>query len=142
MTPTLALGLFLAASGTPAIAPADTIVTIGASSSTLAFEPAELALKQGTRVKVRFVNQGTLPHNLVFVRHEEDIDQLADAAAKEGESFLPLSLKDKMLAWTALASPGQTVEVEFVVPPPGVYPFVCLMLGHTNSMMGMLRSLK
>ena len=121
---------------------ADTIVTIGASSSTLAFEPAELALKQGTRVRVRFVNQGTLPHNLVFVRDEEDIDALAEAAAKAGGSFLPLTLKEKMLAWTALASPGQTVEVEFTVPPPGVYPFVCLMLGHTNSMMGMLRSLK
>jgi plastocyanin len=122
--------------------PPDTTITIRASSSTLAFEPSELAVKQGTRVRIRFVNAGTLPHNFVLVRREEDIDTLATIAAKIEGSFIPLELKDRMIAWTPLATPGQTVEVEFVVPPPGVYPYVCLMTGHNNSMMGTLRSLR
>jgi len=122
--------------------PPDTTITIRASSSTLAFEPSELAVKQGTRLRIRFVNAGTLPHNFVLVRREDDIDTLAVVAAKIEGSFIPLALKDRMIAWTPLAAPGQTVEVDLVVPPPGLYPYVCLMTGHPNSMMGTLRSLR
>ena len=44
----------------------DTIITIRASGSTLEFQPARLSVKTGRRVKLRFVNDGTLPHNVVM----------------------------------------------------------------------------
>ena len=119
----------------------DTTVTIHATSSTLEFDPPAIALKQGTRVHLRFVNVGTLPHNFVLVRDEADIDSLAAAAMKQGGDYVPVALKDKLIAWTTLASPGQTVEAVFTVPPPGSYTYVCLMSGHANSMLGTLRSL-
>jgi plastocyanin len=119
----------------------DTTVTINANSSTLEFDPPSLALKQGMRVTLRFVNTGTLPHNFVLVRNEADIDALAAAAMKQGGDYIPVALKAKLIAWTALASPGQTVETTFTVPPPGSYTYVCLMSGHANSMLGTLRSL-
>lgn len=120
----------------------DTVVTIEASSSTLEFDPPTLALKQGTQVRLRFVNTGTLPHNFVLVRDEADIDALAAAAMKQGGDYVPAALKDKLIAWTVLASPGETVEVTFTVPPPGSYTYVCLMSGHAVSMLGTLRSLR
>jgi hypothetical protein len=55
---------------------------------------------------------------------------------------VPLTLKDRMIAYSALASPGQTVEMVFVVPPPGEYTYVCLMSGHAGVMLGTLRSLR
>jgi plastocyanin len=119
----------------------DTTITLRANSSTLEFDPPTLAVKQGTRTRLRFVNSGTLPHNFALVRDEADLDALAAAAMKQGGDYIPGALKGKLIAWTALASPGDTVETSFTVPPPGTYTYVCLMSGHSNSMLGTLRSL-
>jgi azurin len=94
-------------------------------------------------VQIRFVNEGTLPHNIVLPRSEDDIDALALAAYEAAETgYVPLAQKERMLAWSTLASPGQTVEVTFTVPAPGEYRYVCLFPGHANSMLGTLRALR
>ena len=124
-------------------APVDTVIDIMAMGSTLEFETPEIAVKQGKRVRLRFMNHGTLPHNLVIARSEEDIDVLiaaASAAYKTG--YVPVEMKERMIGFTTLASPGQTVEFDFVVPPPGEYTYICLISGHYTSMLGTLRSLK
>ena len=120
----------------------DTTITIRANSSSLEFDPPTIAAKQGTRVRLRFLNAGTLPHNVIVVRNENDIDALAAEAAKAGGDYIPLTQKAKLIAFSTLASPGQTVDVTFVMPPPGEYTYVCLMSGHANSMIGKLRSLR
>ena len=132
----------LLASGVSAQTPVDTTVVIKATGPVLEFDPASLFLKEGTRVRLRFVNDGTLPHNIVFVRDEDDIDPLAEAAMREGGDYVPKDMKAKMFAFTKLASPGQTVETTFVVPPAGKYMYVCLMSGHANLMLGTLRALR
>src|SRR5687767_12782770 len=119
---------------------ADTTITVRAGS-TLEFDPTTISVKQGTRVRLRLVNAGTLPHNIVFVRNEDDIDVLAQAAMEEGGDYVPLGHKAKMFAYTKLASPSQAVEVTFVTPPAGKYTYVCLMSGHAAMMLGTLRSL-
>jgi plastocyanin len=122
---------------------ADTTITIRAAGSTLEFTPARVSAKAGTRVRIRFVNDGTLPHNLVVPKTDDDIDALALAAYQAGETgYVPLELKEKLVGWTTLASPGQSVEVTFVVPAAGEYTYVCLFPGHSNSMLGTLRALK
>lgn len=122
---------------------ADTTITIRASSSTLEFNPARVSAKAGTRVRIRFVNDGTLPHNLVLPKQDDDIDALALAAYQAGETgYVPMNMKDRLLSWTALASPGESVEATFVVPAAGEYTYVCLFPGHANSMLGTLRALK
>jgi plastocyanin len=121
----------------------DTTITIRASSSTLEFNPTRVSAKAGTRVRIRFVNDGTLPHNLVVPRKDDDIDALALAAYQAGETgYVPMDLKDKLVSWTTLASPGESVEATFVVPAAGEYTYVCLFPGHSNSMLGTLRALK
>ncbi len=126
----------------PQQAPVDTTIVVRANSSTLEFDPPAIAAKAGTRVRLRFVNEGTLPHNLVLVKNDNDIDALAAAASKAGGDYVPLAQKEKMIAYSTLASPGQTVEFTFVVPPAGTYTYVCLMSGHSNSMLGTLRALR
>lgn len=130
------------AQSAPARPAFDTSYTLKAISSTLEFDPPVIAAKHGLRVRVRFTNTGTLPHNFVIVKNENDIDDLAAAAAKQGGDFVPAAQKAKLLAYSALAQPGQTVEVTFVMPPPGDYTYVCLMTGHNNTMIGKLRSLR
>jgi plastocyanin len=140
MRATIAL-LALALAGTRVEAQsADTaVVTIKASMSTLAFEPDNFTVKRGQVVKLRFENIGTLPHNFVLVKNEDDLDALAMAAMEEGGDYVPKDMKDKLYAFTKLASPSQTVEVVFPAPPPGLYTYVCLMSGHATMMLGKLR---
>jgi len=120
----------------------DTTIVIRANGSSLEFSPARISLKQGTHVRLRFINEGTLPHNVVIARSDDDIDALAMGAMQAGGDYVPLDQKDKMIAWTKLASPGQTVDVTFVVPPAGEYTYVCLFSGHAAMMLGTLRSLQ
>ena len=142
-----AVALGTAATCRPTVLPScrlttDTVITVRTVSSTLQFDTPKISVRQGTRLTIRLVNEGTLPHNLVVARTDDDLDALAEAASKAGGDYVPLGLKEKMIAWTKLASPGQTVEVTFVVPPPGEYPYACLMSGHSMSMLGVLRSLR
>jgi plastocyanin len=121
----------------------DTTITVRASGSTLEFTPTRISAKAGARVRLRFVNDGTLPHNLVVPKSEDDLDALALAAYSAGETnYVPVDQKDKLLGWTTLASPGQTVEATIVMPAAGEYTYVCLFPGHSNSMFGKLRSLR
>lgn len=133
------------APGAPAgalAAPADTTITIRTTGSSLEFSPARIALKQGTRVRIRYVNEGTLPHNFVLVRDADDIDMLGMAAFEAKKTdYVPLEHEDRLIAHTRLAVPGETVEFTFEVPPAGEYLFVCLYAGHYNMMIGTLRSL-
>jgi plastocyanin len=121
----------------------DTTLVLRAASSALEFQPPAISARQGTLVRLRFINAGTLPHNVVLVRDENDIDQLAIAAYQAAATgYVPVDLKAKLIAYSALASPGDTVEVSFTAPPPGVYRYVCLFPGHANSMWGTFRSLR
>ena len=126
-----------------AAAPGDTTLVLRASGSTLEFVPARLSARSGTRVRIRFINDGTLPHNVVVPRNEDDLDALATAAYNASASgYVPLGDTAKLLVYTKLVSPGETAELSFVMPAPGEYRYVCLFPGHANSMLGTLRSLR
>jgi azurin len=142
----LSIGLEADDRGTAAVdlqSPVDTTITVRAVGSTLEFSPTRISARAGARVRIRFVNEGTLPHNLVIPKAEDDVDALVLAAYSASETdYVPVSQKEKLLTWTTLASPGQTVETSFVVPAAGEYTYVCLFPGHANSMAGTFRSLK
>jgi uncharacterized cupredoxin-like copper-binding protein len=134
-----------AGAGMPALsqdAPADQTITLRTQGSNLDFEPRQISAKAGTRLRLVYVNDGTLPHNWVLLENEDDLDAIGLASYQaEATGFVPIpEYADKLIAYTALASPGQTVEVTFVVPPPGEYLFACTVLGHYNVMIGTLRS--
>lgn len=121
----------------------DTTINITSVGSDLQFLPDDIAAKAGTVLRIRYINEGTFPHNIVVVKNDDDIDPLGVAAFQAGSTdYVPLAMEDRMIAHSPLAAPGETVEFTFVVPPAGEYPFVCLYPGHYNMMLGTLRSLK
>lgn len=127
--------------GAQATAPA-TVITLRTEGPNLEFLPALIAARAGTRVVLRYVNGGDLPHNLAIVRDEADIDMLVNAAYEaQGTGFIPVDMADRMIAYTPLLSPGDSVDLELVVPPPGSYTYICLFPGHANMMLGTLRSI-
>jgi uncharacterized cupredoxin-like copper-binding protein len=118
-----------------------TTITIMSHGTDLAFHPAEISVKQGATVRIRYMNESRFAHNVVIVKKEAYIDTLGAAAHEASATgWMPMQHKDKTVAFSPLAAPGNTVEFTFVAPPAGEYPFVCLVDGHHNVMIGTLRS--
>lgn len=122
-------------------APPDTVVELRSEGTALEFIPDRLSLEAGARVTLRYTNDGTLPHNLALLLDDAGLDRMAvDAYDAADSGYIPPGYEEVMVAYTPLVSPGETVELTFVVPPPGEYTYVCLFPGHANSMLGTLRS--
>ena len=78
-------------------------ITVGTDSGTeLLFDPTEVSVPAGATVRLTFVNQSTVPHNLVF--------------------------NDPINAATAqIIQPGEEETIEFVAPEAGEYTYVCTL---------------
>ena len=116
------------------------IIEVSSSGIALSFEPRDLRMKSGERVVIRYKNASDMAHNLVIVNSEADINPVGIAAiSAQQDEFIPPSEKDRILAASRLAYPGDTVLVEFIAPGPGVYPYICTFSGHFTLMQGGLR---
>jgi plastocyanin len=121
----------------------DTTVIVRSEGPGLEFLPPRIALKNGIKARIRYINDGLLPHNIVFPKDENDIDDLAmEAASAAASGYVPMGQIGKLFAYSKLAKPNETTELVIIVPPPGEYRYVCLYPGHQNSMVGTLRSLR
>jgi len=135
----LGVGVSLAA---PAPASADTTtIVIRSTSEALAFEPDLFTVRAGTTVRIRYINQSVFSHHIVIVKKEADIDIIGpDSFHAEDTGFVPKQHRARMIAWSGVAAAGKTVEFTFTAPAPGVYPFVCFVDGHFNTMVGKMKS--
>ncbi|HET9417276.1 MAG TPA: PQQ-dependent sugar dehydrogenase [Candidatus Limnocylindria bacterium] len=78
-------------------------ITVGTDAgSELLFDPLEVSVPAGATVRLTFVNESTVPHNLTF-----------------GE---PINA-----ATATTVPPGEEETIEFVAPEPGEYEFVCTL---------------
>jgi azurin len=96
-----------------------------------------ITAKRGEKLRIRLVSKGTLPklamaHNLVVLKPGTHVAKFIEAgAAFRQEDFIAPTMKASVLARTAFAGPGETVEVIFDVPQrAGTYPYVCTFSGH------------
>jgi azurin len=113
------------------------------------FDTEEITAKAGSRLEVVFDNIATNPgmrHNFVLldVRPDDEttIGQVGIGAVQAGEAKDYIPDHDAILAYTKIAGAGERVEVEFTVPPPGDYVYICSYLGHYVMMRGVLHSVK
>src|SRR5262245_6508749 len=145
--PVVTVALLGAGAGGPAPAPgrapADTtVITVKSVETMLAFDPDRITVKQGAVVRIRYINESTFAHNFVIAKKDSDIDEIGPHAQEASSTgYVPMQYKDRLIAFSPLAQPGKTVEVTFVAPAAGDYPFVCLVDGHYNAMVGSLKTL-
>ena len=117
-------------------AQAPRVITINGSDA-MKYSLTAITAKPGEKLTVKVVSQGQMPkvamaHNFVLLAAKTDATAFTTAAASaRATDFVPAAMKDKVLASTKLAGPGETVEVTFDAPKtPGVYEFVCTFPGH------------
>lgn len=96
-----------------------------------------ISAKPGETITIRLRSKGTIPkvamaHNVVVLKLGTDILKLLkEGAPHRATDFIPPTMKDAVIAKTALAGPGETVQVTFKVPAKaGKYPFICTFAGH------------
>jgi azurin len=101
------------------------------------YNVVSIAAKPGETLLIRLVSKGTLPkiamaHNVVVLKAgAKQIDFANAAATASATGYIPPAMKDQVLAATAMAGPGETVEVKITLPKvAGSYPYLCTFPGH------------
>ena len=101
------------------------------------FNLTTIQAKPGEQLRVRLTAKGAMPkiamaHNFVLLALKADpIKFVNSAAMARATDFVPADAKDSVIAHTALAGAGETVEVTFKVPAAaGTYTFLCSFPGH------------
>ena len=120
-------------------------ITIGVDD-TMKYSVTAITAKPGETLRVVVKSTSTLPklamaHNFVLLAPDTNAAALVKAGFNSRDTdYIPVAEKAKVLAMTALAGPGETVEVTFKVPSaPGTYEFICTFPGHyTLGMKGTL----
>lgn len=118
------------------------VVVIRSTGVDLAYSVTTIRAKAGDTLTVRYDNTTSeMAHNIVLLRSEDDIVPVGTAAlAAYGSDYIPADEKDRILSYSSIVNPGETIEWTFVVPPPGTYPYICTFSGHFTMMQGRLVS--
>jgi plastocyanin len=118
------------------------VVVVRSKGTELSYDPAVIDARAGERLTIRYENTGEMTHNVVVVKSEPDVPLVGEAAFQAAftNSWIPAGAEHaaRMIAYTPLAGPKETVEVTFTVPPPGEYPFICTYASHWTTMRGRL----
>ncbi|MFB6374664.1 MAG: plastocyanin/azurin family copper-binding protein [Bradymonadaceae bacterium] len=122
--------------------PADAhTVIIEPVDNTMKYQQKRFRVEPGETVHIVFKNTATaeaMKHNVVVL--ETNTASAAMELAREGwrlpkQEYVPEH--EAILAHTALAAPGETVEVTFEAPEePGKYMYICTFPGHYPTMKG------
>jgi azurin len=114
---------------------ARTIELVGTEKMT--YDRQEITAKPGETIRIVLKSVGTMPkaimaHNFVLLKDGVDAVEFNKAAFNARETnFIPPDKKGDVIAATALAGGGETVEVTFKVPAKaGSYNYVCSFPGH------------
>jgi azurin len=93
--------------------------------------------KPGEQIRIRLTAKGAMPkiamaHNFVLLAKAANVTNFVTAGMQaRATDFIPPDMKDQVLASTALAGAGETVDVTFKVPAAaGAYPYICSFPGH------------
>lgn len=106
-------------------------------TDTMKYSVTTIAAKPGEKIRIVLKSTSTLPklalaHNLVILKPGTNATKFVQAGANNREhDFIAPAVKDRVLAATPMAGPGETVEVTFTAPEkPGSYEFICTFTGH------------
>jgi azurin len=112
------------------------------ANENMRFDKELFRVRVGKKISLIFKNTSakspaSMTHNVVILKSGVDIADFADVAHNaKAEQYVPSSLDSLIIAHTRLVSGGDSDQVEFIIPKPGVYDFICSFPGHWGTMQG------
>jgi azurin len=112
------------------------------ANESMRFDKELFRVRAGKKISLILKNTGaksaaSMAHNVVILKNGVDIADFADVAHNaKAEQYVPASLDSLIIAHTRLVSGGDSDQVEFTIPKPGVYDFICSFPGHWGTMQG------
>lgn len=110
------------------------------------FNEDRFTVEAGQMVRLTLEHVGQLGvaqmgHNVVILEQGEDVFGFGTTVIEGGGSlendFLPMEVRDRVIAFTEMIGGGESTTVEFKAPEePGDYPFLCTFTGHFAQMNG------
>jgi azurin len=118
-------------------------ITLTPLGEAMRYEQTEFTVRPGQIVELTFNNTATsaaMQHNVVLLYDEASVGIVGRAAsASAATDYIPEDEADRILAFTSMAAPGETVSVTFTAPLiPGDYPYICTFPGHYAMMQGVM----
>lgn len=106
------------------------------------FNLDKIEVTEGQIVKLTLKHVGemsaeSMGHNWVLLMPGTNVTAFGSAAvsAKETE-YIPVDMKDQVVAYTATIGGGEETSIEFAAPKAGYYDFICSFPGHYGVMRG------
>ena len=115
-----------------------TIGAIGNTMTEMKYDIQNITVNEGSWVRITLVNEGVdaaMIHNIVFVNYGTR-KEVAMQAIDAGPDNKYVPNNSNVIAYSDIASPGETVVLEFKAPQKGNYEFVCTYPGHSEMMKG------
>jgi azurin len=112
------------------------------ANDNMRFDKELFRIRARKKISLIFKNTGaksatSMTHNVVILKSGVDIADFADIAHNaKTEQYVPSSLDSLIIAHTRLLGGGDSDQVEFIIPKPGVYDFICSFPGHWGTMQG------
>jgi azurin len=132
-----------AAVALPPVTPDDQGVVHLTGNDQMRFSANRIEVKAGQKVKIELKNVGSLPkevmgHNLIVLKPGSDVTALAAKGMNaKATDYVPAGAPE-IIAHTRLLGPGESQLLEFDLPGPGTYPFLCSFPGHVGLMNGQI----
>lgn len=97
------------------------------------FEPSELRMRAGAPVRLVFVNEGSIDHD-VSILGIDDSDEASGHATGNSDGHGSGHAADMMTPGTVhlAAAPGQRASIEFI-PKAGSFEVLCTIAGHVDA---------
>ena len=94
------------------------------------FDPDTITVKAGETVTVTFENNGTVEHNLNFMKPDAELDHLLE----EIEEGAGEHIDEELLTDMHNMEPSHSETVTFTAPSePGEYSYICTNPGHADA---------
>lgn len=112
-----------------------------AGDDLMKYDKSELKVKAGQKVTLTLRHTGKIGkkimgHNFVLLKEGTSIPTFSAAAATAGEAKDWIANEDQIIAHTKMIGGGQSAQVSFDAPAPGVYDYICSFPGHSGLMKG------
>jgi len=107
----------------------------------LMYDQQKITIKGGQKVKLIFINNDDMQHNVVIVKpgKADAVGEIATNMGLEGPKLYYVPKSDDVLFHTKLVSPGTSENIYFEAPKtPGNYQIVCTYPGHYATMQAIL----